>query len=103
MGTLRFCLVKNTHPIVMKYALAVAIVLVAVNASPMVQNQQLAATKAQITEQLANFYESEGVANAKNKAREVSQKSSPSTTIPRSLLLRRPIRSRRRSRLRWVM
>merc|ERR1712189_123787 len=74
MGTLRFCLVKNTHPIVMKYALAVAIVLVAVNASPMVQNQQLAATKAQITEQLANFYESEGVVNAKNKAREVSQK-----------------------------
>merc|ERR1712221_20516 len=38
------------------------------------QNQQLAATKAQITEQLANFYESEGVVNAKNKAREVSQK-----------------------------
>merc|ERR1711997_128612 len=75
MGTLYFARVYKTHTLlVMKYAFALAIVLVAVNASPMVQNQQLAQAKAQITEQLTQFYESEGVTNAKNKAKEVSDK-----------------------------
>merc|ERR1712242_268663 len=65
--------IKQTHA-VMKYAFALAILLVAVSASPMVQNRKLAQTKAQITAQLTQFYQSEGVANAKSKAREVSQR-----------------------------
>jgi predicted Holliday junction resolvase-like endonuclease len=58
----------------MKIAASLLLLLVVANASPLVQNQELAQAEKEIRRQLTTFFEGENVDNAKERAKEVSDK-----------------------------
>merc|ERR1711928_288095 len=72
--------VKNIHKYktitskMMKLAVSLVLLVAIANATPLVQNQQLVQAEKEIRAQLTTFFEGENVADAKQKAKDVSDK-----------------------------
>merc|ERR1712213_123931 len=71
MGTLKS---NTTHKMQKSIIAAILFFVTITNASPLVQNKQLVDAETAIRTQLTNFFESENVENAKDKAKQVSDK-----------------------------
>merc|ERR1712027_111262 len=65
---------NTTHKMQKLIIAAILFFVTITNASPLVQNKQLGDAETAIRTQLTNFFESENVENAKDKAKEVSDK-----------------------------